>query len=64
MPKRKKPPEKPDDQFKRFVKTANEVGAENSEDAVDKVFRGLASVKPTTDSSSTDRPSKRAKKLQ
>lgn len=41
MPKRKKPPEKPKDQFKRFLETAKE--HEVSDDAnVDAEFRKLA----------------------
>lgn len=40
MPKRKKPPEKPEDQFKRFLETARERGVDEAE--AKKVFKKLA----------------------
>jgi DNA polymerase III alpha subunit len=41
MPKRKKPEEKPDEQFKRFVETAREHGVDEA--AAEKAFKKVAS---------------------
>jgi hypothetical protein len=38
MPKPKPPPPDNPEQFKRFIKTAREVGADESQDAVDRAF--------------------------
>jgi hypothetical protein len=42
MPKSKKPPEKPEDQFKRFLETAK--AKEVSEEDADTAFRHLSSA--------------------
>jgi hypothetical protein len=45
MPKRKRPEEKPKDQFKRFVDTATAYGVDDDK-KVEASFRHLASKKP------------------
>lgn len=42
MPKRKRPPEKPKDQFKRFLETAKEHEVEQSGKDAEKAFSSLA----------------------
>lgn len=42
MPKRKRPEEKPKDQFKKFVETAKELGVEEGEAVVETAFTRLA----------------------
>lgn len=44
MPKRKKPEETPEEQFKRFVETAEKVGLDETE--ADRSFRRLSSRQP------------------
>lgn len=44
MPKKKRPDEKPEDQFKRFVEAAKK--AEIEPDDADRVFRRLADQPP------------------
>ena len=39
MPKRKGPEPKPEGQFKEFVKTARELGVDESGEALDRVFK-------------------------
>lgn len=48
MPKRKRPEEKPEDQFKRFVETAKEHGVDERGAAADEAFKKLAQ-KPKRD---------------
>jgi hypothetical protein len=45
MPKRKGPEPKPEDQFKEFVKTARELGVDESGEALEQVFKKLAPKK-------------------
>jgi hypothetical protein len=53
MPKSKKPPEKPKDQFKRFLETATKRGVSSDAD-VDAAFRKLAKgTKPKSPSRSS-----------
>lgn len=42
MPKRKTPNEKPEEQFRRFVETANTLGIEEFETEIEKKFRSVA----------------------
>lgn len=42
MPKRKRPEEKPKDQFKRFVEAAKKLGAEEGGAKFDEQFRRIA----------------------
>ena len=42
MPKRKGPEPKPEEQFKEFVKTARELGVDESGEALEKAFKKLA----------------------
>lgn len=51
MPKRKTPVEKPEDQFERFKKAAEQVDVEPEK--VDKMFRRLAARDHKKDSEST-----------
>lgn len=46
MPKRKKPPEKPEDQFKRFLETAKGRGV--SEDAAEAAFQAISKKKASS----------------
>jgi len=48
MPKRKAPPEKPKDQFKRFVEVAKERGVDEAGRGAEAAFRKLAASKKTT----------------
>ena len=43
MPKRKRPEEKPDEQFKRFVETAREHEVDETGTTLDSEFRKLSS---------------------
>lgn len=43
MPKRKRPEEKPEDQFKRFIESATTLGVEENSKEVEKSFGKLAS---------------------
>lgn len=45
MPKRKNPPEKPKDQFKRFLETAKEREVDEGVEKIDKAFAALAKPK-------------------
>ena len=45
VPKRKTPEEKPEDQFKRFVETAEKIGVDDKE--VDRAFRKLTRQEKT-----------------
>jgi hypothetical protein len=56
MPKRKRPEEKPEDQFKRFVEAAKEQGVDEHVDALDAAFREIAK-RPVTPKASRPRPS-------
>jgi len=42
MPKRKRPEERPEDQFKRFVEAAREHGVEENADELDREFKRLS----------------------
>ena len=42
MPKKKKPEEKPEEQFKRFQETAKELGVDAEADVLDQHFRKLS----------------------
>jgi hypothetical protein len=45
MPKRKRPTETPEEQFKRFLETAKELEVEKSEKEVEKAFKDLSRAK-------------------
>lgn len=45
MPKRKTPEEKPEEQFKRFIKTAKEHGVEESGDEFERTFTKVSQPK-------------------
>lgn len=45
MPKRKGPEPKPEEQFKEFVKTARELGVDDSGKDLEEVFKRLAHQK-------------------
>lgn len=53
MPKRKRPEEKPKEQFKRFERTAKELGVDENAQSVDRVFKRLA--RPSSSSGSKER---------
>ena len=45
MPKRKEPEPTPEEQFKEFLKTARDLGVDESEDVLERVFKKLAPKK-------------------
>lgn len=45
MPKRKEPEATPEEQFKEFVKTARELGVDESPDVLERTFKKLAPKK-------------------
>ena len=45
MPKRKGPEPKPEEQFKEFVKTAKELGVDETGEALERAFKKLAPKK-------------------
>jgi hypothetical protein len=47
MPKRKRPEEKPEEQFKRFVETAKKLGVDDTGKELDAKFAGLSRSKKT-----------------
>jgi hypothetical protein len=47
MPKRKQPPLKPEEQFKRFVEIAREIGVDESGNEFEKAFREVVPPKAT-----------------
>lgn len=55
MPKRKRPEEKPEDQFKRFVEAAKERGVDDKDGEVAKRFSALARPRAPKTSGRQDR---------
>ena len=49
MPKRKRPDEKPEEQFKRFVETAREHGVDESGKPLDEAFDRVKTRAPPPD---------------
>ena len=61
MPKRKRPEEKPDEQFNRFVEAAREHGVDESGEEPKRAFKSLATRKARAGTIARDGRAKRVR---
>ena len=47
MPKRKRPEDKPEEQFERFIETARDVEADTTGESLERAFNRIATKKPS-----------------